>query len=373
MVIPWLRQYTTTFFELLRGLLDDKGVRFQLIYATPRGTAGGRGDTAHLSWALHVERREVHLGRYSIAWQPYLKVIRDADLVIVQQATRDLLNYVLFAHQAVGGPRVAFWGHGRSFLATSALQNVSERVKRLLTSQSHWFFAYNDLTANVLVEGKYPRDRITVIANSVDTRSLEQARERVGSEDRHLLSRELELIGKHVGIYCGAMYREKRLSFLMETAVEIRSKMPDFELICVGGGVDQEIVSRAADEHAWIHYVGPQFGDDLARYFSLAHVFLLPGAVGLAVIDSFVFRTPLITTSTGLHGPEIAYLDSGTNGVVVEGDGTGGTYASMVASVLGDEPLRQRLIEGCAESAQLYSVESMAGRFAEGVLQALKD
>lgn len=372
MVLPWLRQYVTRFFGLLRERLGDAGVEFELIYATPSGTAGGRGDTAQLDWAQHVERRELRLGRYSIAWQPYLRIIRDADLVVVQQATRDVLNYLLLAHQALGGPRVAFWGHGRSFLATSGLQRASERVKALLTRQSHWFFAYNDLTADVLVEKGYPVDRITVIDNSIDTLSLEMARRRVTTEDRLKLMEGLGLVGRNVGIYCGAMYEEKRLPFLVEAATEIRKIVPDFELICVGGGVRSDVISHAADRYSWVHYVGPKFGEDLARCFSLAQVFLLPGAVGLAVQDSFVFRTPLITTSAGLHGPEIAYLESGTNGIIVEGDGSRGSYASAVASVLSDKDLHGRLVEGCIASADLYSVESMAARFAGGVLDALE-
>jgi len=131
------------------------------------------------------------------------------------------------------------------------------------------------------------------------------------------------------------------------------------------------LVADAAKEHDWIHYAGPQFGDSVARFFSLAQVFLLPGAVGLAVVDSFVFGTPLVTTTAGHHGPEIAYLEPGVNGVIVEGDGSGGTYASAVAKILTDESLRQSLGEGCRRSVDRHRIEAMVEHFADGVVKAL--
>lgn len=371
-VQPWLRQYRQAFYELLRARLESLSIDLDLVYGMPQGVHGGRGDTTSLVWARYVDKKRLRFGPYELTWQPCLDVVRGADLVIVEQAARHLLNYVLLAGQAAGGPRVAFWGHGRNFQATTKTQRASEIVKRGISNQSHWFFAYNDLSADVLIGLGYPRERVTVVANSIDTRALTEARDKVSDEDRQSLRQAIGIQGQHVGIYCGAMYEEKRLPFLVAAAQEIRQRVPDFELLCVGGGVDQHVVEEATAEHDWIHYVGPQFGDDLARYFALAQVHLLPGLVGLAVLDSFVLEVPLVTTVDALHSPEISYLVDGVNGVIVPGDGSGGRYAGAVARVLTEEELRERLILGCRRSAQLYSAEAMADRFVIGILSALK-
>ena len=42
---------------------------------------------------------------------------------------------------------------------------------------------------------------------------------------------------------------------------------------------------------------------------------LLPGAVGLGVLDSFAFDVPLVTVDLPYHGPEIDYVRDGENGV----------------------------------------------------------
>lgn len=368
----WLRQYRHTFLELLRAQLDDAGVELELVHGTPKGVHGSRGDTTSLPWARHVVQKDLHLGRYELTWHPCLDITRGADLVIVEQASRLLLNYALLAGQARGGPLIAFWGHGRNFQATTLMQRSSEIVKKVISRQGHWFFAYNDLSADVLTELDYPPERVTVVGNSIDVRALADARDRVGEDDRRQIRRELGIQGQHVAIYCGAMYPEKRLPFLITAAEEIRERVPDFELVCVGAGVDSHVIEAAAATHEWIHYVGPQFGDDLARHFSLAKVHLLPGLVGLAVLDSFVLEVPLVTTADALHSPEIAYLHDGVNGAMVPGDGSEGTYADAVAKVLLDDRWHDRLVQGCRQSAQEHSAEAMADRFAAGVIAALR-
>lgn len=366
-----LRRYRVTFFEMLRERLAENGVTFDLLYSSSPDPKAHRGDEVDLPWAHRVPERELKLGRYELTWQPYHELIRSADLVIVQQATRRLLNYLLLARQLVGGPRVAFWGHGRNFQATSAVQSGGEFLKRIITRQAHWFFAYNDLSAEVLDQLGYPSGRVTVIGNSIDTRALAASRDRVTEEDRQELRRQLGLDGDHIAIYCGGMYPEKRLEFLVSESREIRSRVPDFELVLIGAGPDMGIVEAAAEENSWIHYVGPQFGDDLARHFAVARIFLMPGSVGLVVLDSFVLGVPLLTTSDPLHGPEIAYLEDGFNGVMVPGDGSDGSFVGAAVKVLTDDSLHARLVTGCRESAELYSVESMVDRFATGVIEAL--
>ena len=369
-VVPWLRHYNEVFLRMLRRRLDHQGVTMEVVYGMPEGVHDGRGDTAEPPWGIKVHNRSIGFGRYSLTWQPYVAQIRKADLVIAQQASRHILTYVLLVRQALGGPRVAFWGHGKNFQATSPIQAISERIKRWLTGLSHWFFAYNDMSASVLLEMEYPESRISVVNNSVDTSSLTRARDAVTPEDKELLRASLGLIGDHVGIFCGAMYPEKRIDFLIQAAVEVRSRIPDFELICVGDGVDRPLLDSAATQYEWIHPVGAQFGEPLARHFALASVYLLPGLVGLTVLDSFVFETPMVTTSSAMHSPEIEYLDDGENGLIVEEDSVA-AYADEVTRVLTDESLHSRLVQGCRRSAADYSMEEMVERFSSGVVQAL--
>ena len=166
-------------------------------------------------------------------------------------------------------------------------------------------------------------------------------------------------------------YRDKNPAFLIRAADRIRELVPDFELIVLGAGPEEAVIRDAASRREWVHWEGPVFGDERAKYFALAAVTLVPSAVGLVVLDAFALETPLVTTTADTHGPEIGYLCSGENGVIVGGPPDPLTYAETVARLLADDSAREVLRAGCRTSAALYTIDGMAERFARGVLRAL--
>ena len=93
------------------------------------------------------------------------------------------------------------------------------------------------------------------------------------------------------------------LKFLLEACALVRAEVPDFEMIFVGSGADAGLVSQAARRHDWIHYVGPKFGRELVPYFMASKLLLMPGLVGLVVLDSFACEVPLVTTNVAYHSP----------------------------------------------------------------------
>ena len=103
----------------------------------------------------------------------------------------------------------------------------------------------------------------------------------------------------------------------------------------------------------------------------LGKLILMPGLVGLAVIDSFVAGLPIVTTDLSYHSPEIEYLRSGENGVMVAPADDPAAYAAEVSALLLDGDRLQHLRKGCAMSAERYSMSQMVERFASGIREAL--
>ena len=98
----------------------------------------------------------------------------------------------------------------------------------------------------------------------------------------------------------------------------------------------------------------------------------MPGLVGLAVLDSFAYGVPMITTDVPFHSPEIDYLEDGKNGLIFRPADDPKLYAERVIALLGDDIGRDRLVEGGRAALDLYSIENMVERFAFGVLAALE-
>jgi len=365
-----LPHYRIPFFEALRLELERRGVTLGLIYGLPGDEEAKKQDTAAISWGRPIRNRRIAFGRRSFWWQPCAELVRGSDLVIVEQASRLLLNYVLLARQTMGGSRVAFWGHGRNFQGHAA-SGPGEAVKRLISRWPHWWFAYTEGSAEVVRRLHFPSDRITAVQNAIDTDALRQRRASVSDEELAALRLRWNIQSRNVAIFVGGLYAEKRIQYLIEAAHALRRRVADFELIVIGAGPDQQLVEQAAREHRWIHYLGPCLGTDKVPFFVISKVMLLPGLVGLGVLDSFALEIPLVTVDLAFHSPEVEYLRHGENGVKLPAGTDPEEYAAAVSSLLGDERAREHLQAGCRVAAQTYTIEAMVSRFAAGVLLAI--
>jgi glycosyltransferase involved in cell wall biosynthesis len=359
-----LRRYRAGFYDQLRTELARDGIVLQVFHSTPPT----HPDALELPWAQRLDARTVRFGRQRLVWQPLTRELRAADLVVVEQASRLLLNYRLLLRQLLGGPAVAFWGHGGG---AAPRGTTGERVKRSVSRRVHWWFAYTSRSAEMVAALGFPPERVTVVDNAIDTPGLRREIEAVKPGDRESLRRKLGLDANPVGLFLGSLKADKQVDILLQAAVRIRAEEPGFQLVVVGRGADEDVVREAADRLPWVSYPGPLYGQDRAAILALADLMLLPGAVGVAVLDSFAARAPLVTSSTAGHGPEIAYLRDRENGLIVEGGNDPERYAAAVLEVLRDPGLLARLRAACGAETERYTVEGMANNFADGIRDAL--
>lgn len=366
-----LPQYRVPFFERLRAALDHAEVQLDLIYGQAEPDEQRVIQTAHLWWGHRIENRHVRFGSRYLCWQPCLPLLRGADLIVAEQATKLLLNYVLLGRQALGGTPVALWGHGHDFQARDGWQ-ASEGVKRVLSRRPHWWFAYTARSASIVQELPYPSERITVVQNAVDTSELQRGMEQLRPEAVASFRARAGIGGERVAIYVGGLYHEKRIAYLLEAARHLRHRLPDFELVILGSGPEGARVEQAAREHPWIHYPGPVYGAEKLLYYRVAAVTLMPGVVGLGVLDSFALERPLVTVDLAGHGPEIDYLSDGENGLKLPAGTDPGGYAAAVAGLMSNAAWMERLRAGGRVAATVYTLDAMVARFTDGVLRALQ-
>jgi len=358
-----LPHYRVPFFSTLATLLERRGLLLRILYGREQPGSVPTSVAVDDAWAIRVENHYWLGGR--LVWQPWLPLLGASELIIAEHANSLALTHRLVWRRMMGGHgKLAFWGHGTNLQRG---RGVGEGYKRWVAQQVDWWFAYTESSAALIASTGFAFERITVVNNSIDTVAISNARERVA--DRERVRRELGIHGENVGIYCGGMYVDKRLDFLVAACQLIRRKIRDFELLVVGSGPTQGIVETAAEEHRWIHYVGPRFGSALAPYLSAARVYLMPGVAGLAIIDSFAAGVPMITTSIPMHGPELFYLKSGENGLITTN--TLQAYADGVCGILGNPVRLQHLQTGCNRATRVYTLDAMAARYAEGVDRCL--
>ncbi len=360
----YILSYRLCFFEQLHARLEDMNVNLQLHYDAQRSTPDV---LERLPWSTPVRTRRVG----ALAWQSVWTSCHDSDLVICPQQVRHPASILLQLTRGCGPRKHAFWGHGRNFKA--GLANApSESLKRFLSRRVDWWFAYNEFSADIVAGLGYPGDRITDVRNSVDTTALKKCRSQVTQEEMDELKRGMGIESSNIAVYTGALRAPKRIAFLLEACAQVRLRVPDFHLLMIGDGEDMPMVRTFAGANPWVHVIGALHGNNKVPYWALSKLLLMPGGVGLVILDAFALEVPMVTTENRLHGPEISYLRNRVNGLMVAPGDSVAAYAEAVAGLLENDEELATLRQGCTEEALKYSTEDMCRRFAGGVMEALE-
>lgn len=366
---PTSHIFRAPFHELLKKELASRGIDYLYIYSNQDDNFG-KNDTINISWAQSTPLKKIDIFGKRILWHKIGRAARRADLLILQQQNNLIGNYFWQLTRKVRGQRVAFFGHGKNFQAKSE-NSLSEKLKRLLAIRIHWWFTYTEGCRELISEYGYPKDRITVFNNSIDLATLKNEVLLV-SQERIRELRTTHFNGSdNVCVYVGGMYSHKRLEFLLRACEQIRESIPDFHMVFIGDGPDAHLVENFAQNREWVHPFGSKFGIDKSELVLCSKLWLMPGLVGLAVLDSFAYGVPMVTTQLKYHSPEFDYLIDGLNGSILHESDNTTAYASRVIELLHNDEKRLELREGALSSSENYSIEKMVHNFADGVEDAL--
>lgn len=364
-VEEYVPEYRRRFFELLEDALAAQSIRLTLAVGSTSSAQAARSDAVSaLPFVTRVPTRSISIGDRRVAFKQLSGLARGSRLVVVDHALRHLESYPLLLRQR-RGPRVALWGHGPGRARSAGLGSVEKAFVR----SAHWFFAYTQSGAERIAATGFPRERITVVENTIDVAELSALRSAVTDDERRRVREELDLPAQNVCLFIGALDRSKRLPFLLEACTTIAERLPEFALVVAGDGEERRTLEASLPSYPWLRYVGRATGHRKAALGSVADVLLMPGSVGLVAVDSFALETPLITTRWPLHGPEFDYLEDGVNSLVALDDVA--SFADTVERALLDRDKLARLDAGCSRSARHYSLERMVTNFTEGITTAL--
>jgi glycosyltransferase involved in cell wall biosynthesis len=365
-----LSPYRVPFYAKLQVALQWHQIGLRVAYSDAQPTKRCRHLTIDLPAEYGFKVRAFRGADKRFVFQPLFGEAARADLVVIEQASKFILNHILLPASLLGLKRVAFWGHGRSRAENRSA--LSEWHKRKTLNWVDWWFAYTRGTAEYLVTCGVPKTKIATIENSIDT---EQLRADLRSVSEKEMGQERARLGicpnARVGIFCGCLNEVKGLPLLLEAAKLIKLGVPEFHLLLVGQGAPPNGTGLGVPEATeWIHFVGPQFDREKARLLKLAEVFLLPGAVGLAILDAFAAKLPLITTDIPYHGPEVEYLEHGRNGLILPPNAE--QYAGGVVGLLSDSERLTSMRAAADETGRKYSIDRMVANFCDGICKCLQ-
>lgn len=360
-----LLHYRVTLFEQLREECLNRNIELHLVHGQPTRRELAKKDVGYIEWANAVVNKVWEVGERDWLWQPFPKHLRDADLIVVMQESRLLSNYPLLLSRLWSQRKLAYWGHGANF-QSKAPKGIRELWKQVLLTKVDWWFAYTEMTVAILSKAGYPSGQITCLNNAIDIDSFKSDLAMV--TDAQLLSERHALGLKPlapVGIFCGSLYPDKKLDFLVAAIDYIHQRSPDFHCIVLGDGPSMPDLVDAALSRPWLHLKGVTKGANKALYFRMADFMLNPGLVGLHIVDAFCAGLVMTTTSGARHSPEIAYLRDGVNGIMTADNVE--EYAQAVLRLIDDRELLNRYRLAALADADVYTLDNMVAQFVNGI------
>lgn len=364
-VQPAVPHYRVPFFTRLISAAGEEGIHIDVFAGeAPIGTRG-RGDSSDAPFVNWLDTQEFKIRGRALFYKVTAPVRRgEYDLVILEHAVRNIEAYELLMR--LGGRRIAFWGHGRTY--TVDVSPYQESLKYWLARQATWFFAYTQRGADSVIGRGFPPDRITVLNNSIDTNALKADLSTISDAEVLRYSRQYDLRGR-TALYLGALDTYKRIPFLLDSAAIASRMSSDFRLLIAGNGLDRPITEDFVERNPWASYLGTAIGRDKALALKAAQAVAIPGAIGLVALDSLVAGKPVITTDFRHHGPEFDYLEDGSTAMVTTDDVA--SYATGLVGFLADRTRQKEMSDRCLVEAQKYTLDRMINSFLEGIRSAL--
>lgn len=358
--------YRVAFYSDLHDKLAACGVELTVFAGQPLPSEGFKDGLDQLAFGVRATNHYLH---DLIYWQNLAGQLAPYDLVIIEQANKTLLNYVLIVgrHALHRPQRLAFWGHGAKLNGAGSFANGFKR--RVTGMVDHWF-AYTSLSRDIVAATGFPPERITVLNNSVDTTAVRTAAGDTARVGKSTLRHKLGLADRPTLVFCARLTPGKRLDFLLDATTIAQHACPELQLVIIGDGPQRALAEQYAERHSWIIVKGALYGAEKAAYLAAADIMALPSWVGLSILDGFAAGLPVLAADFGNHSPEIAYLEEGVNGFLTQA--TPQAYAEAITRLCRDSSKRVEMSNAAIAAADHYSMSAMTDNFVSGALSALK-
>jgi L-malate glycosyltransferase len=299
------------------------------------------------------------------------KAIAGSDIVVAPQELQCLTVPYLWAKRRRICKSWIWWGHGYNFQASlrhSVATQIKEAIKRFMTRRADGLITYTARGTEYWRQQGLPESRVVPFYNTIDVEGLRKASAEISQQQRMELKRKLGLDGKHVLLFSGRLYAEKKVDFLLKAFAALKKSNSDVALLIIGDGEERDNLEQMATrlDRQDVHFLGELVDSkETAAYFSLADLLVIPGAVGLAIVHGFAFGLPLITTESPGHGPELDYL-SRDNGAMTRLDSS--QYAETIGALLSSPQKLDAMTRSAMAQGDALHLPYSVRRFADAIM-----
>lgn len=352
---PYIAAYRVALFAAVIDVMDAAGVDVVVAAGAASGDQARRGDEHNPVWVESLRVRSIKAMGRRISWRS-AKLPRKPVLVVSELEASNLFAWRALLWRS----KLVLWGHGKPYVNDSPW--IGEKLEWWLARMADHVMTYADGGRAYLIErGGISPDRVTAIGNSTDTLTL---RGYLSDMDTEAVAELTTTYGQGpVALYVGGLDASKRIDFLLEAAIAAHQELPDFKLIVVGKGSQQNLVQTASESYDFINYIPEARDRDLAELSHIAVSMWCPGRVGLVAVDSLALGLPVLTTQFRYHAPEIEFLREDEVYYLDDDPRLFGHNAAILMKALAQEPKKFR--------SDIPTLQSVAANMAVVLLELL--
>jgi glycosyltransferase involved in cell wall biosynthesis len=193
---------------------------------------------------------------------------------------------------------------------------IESELKKLFFKMSTGVLLYGNRARQIMLDHGFSSAKLNLIYNSLDYSSQKSIRESFNDD---AIFKEIFKNNLPTVIYIGRVQKKKRLDLLIKAISKLNSEGTKLNLFIVGDHVFTENLEKLPDSlniADYVRFYGPCYDEvEAGRFLFNASVCVSPGNVGLSVVHSLSFGTPVITHDNfSKQMPEYEAIISGITG-----------------------------------------------------------
>jgi glycosyltransferase involved in cell wall biosynthesis len=160
-------------------------------------------------------------------------------------------------------------------------------------------------------------------------------------------------------LFIGRLIPSKRIDLAIQYFETLQRTQKGIKLTVIGDGPLAEKVEQAAAKNSDITWLGAITEESkIAPEMDKAHAVFIPGETGLSVIHAFAYGKPYFTLNLPslTHGPELSYLESGVNGLLLSGEKE--KDCDQILALMGDKMAYETMCKAAKEKADYLSIDN---------------
>ncbi|MEZ4823122.1 MAG: glycosyltransferase [Ignavibacteria bacterium] len=369
-----LPHYRTGFFRKF----TDKFKGTMVLYGQPHKNESLKNDDLKDDATFRKVKNLYFTKSGNIFISKIFRIILDSkpEVIISVFNTGNLNIYILFLLRKFYKFKIILWSFGydpvRGF---DPENNFSDKIRLYLSGKADAVIFYWEKGKEEVEKYAKKKDHFFVAPNTLDTEKLFILKEKFDDTGKEKIKSELGVNEKNQFVYIGRLLKDKEVEILIRAFSQLDSIKEDVRLTIVGDGPEMDSLKKLTKELGSnnIIFTGEILDEEqTGKWIYISDAFIMPGRLGLSVVHSFCFGTPVISQKKDgyFHGEGVGYIKDGVNGFLIE-DGNVNAISEKLSEIINNPEVTLVLKENAYMTAKNdCSVERMLEGFEKAIEHA---